>query len=65
MENLDFSGDRQSSWALKLVWQASLWLNQCFNGIWEEVSYKLVIFGVRDYWVYLSAITERNAANDY
>ena len=65
MKNSDFSGDRRSSWALELMWQASLWLNQCFNGIWEEVSYKLVISSVRDYWVYLSAITEFNAVSDY
>ena len=65
MENSDFSDDRWSSWALALVWQASLWLNQCFNCIWEKISYKLVISGVRDYWVYLSAVTEFNAVSDY
>ena len=40
-------------------------IESMFNCIWEEISYKLVISGVRDYWVYLSAVTELNADSDY
>ena len=40
-------------------------VNSLLQCIWEEMPYKLVISGVRDYWVYLNAIIECNAANNY